>query len=243
MKRLAKTALVIGAIIALAFWYIGYFGGPLFADRAPTSPTPANRAGLVAVYFSGDAGPKIAMGSMIGSRLAADGIPVVGVNTLTYFRTARTPADAANLVVAAIDHAIAEAHASRVVLIGHSFGADMLPVGLAGLPQSLRAKVQLVELVVPGSTVQFKATPGGVLSVGVPEVSAAPTAKQLDWVPGLCVQGIEEERSLCPLMRQPNVTRIAMPGGHALHWDADGLHARLLAAIDGTSPKVTKISG
>ena len=241
-KLLLKGLIGLAGLILLLFWHIGYFGGPLFTDIPATARTPANRAGLVAVIFSGDAGYRIGMAGMIGTRLAADGIPVVGVNTLVYFRTTRTPAGATGLVSAAIEHAISFARTDRLLLIGQSYGADMLHVGLVNLPKQLRDKVQFVGLVVPGKTIEFRATPGGTLSFNVPEVPAMPTARLLDWVPAVCIHGVEEEASLCTLLSAPNVAKIAMPGGHSMHWDADGINTRLLAAIDASSRNITKDS-
>ena len=247
-RKASRKRRVLGAFLAptglilLAFWHIGYFGGPLFTDVPATARAPPNRAGLVAVVFSGDAGYQIGMASMIGNRLAADGIPVVGVNTLTYFRTERTPADATRLVASAIEHAIAFARADHLILVGQSYGADMLHTGLANLPVRLRDKISLVALVVPGATVEFRATPGGILSFNVPGVPALATARSLDWVPAVCIQGVEQTTSLCPLLSAPNVARITMPGGHSIHWDADGLNTRLLAAIDPSTRIITKVS-
>ena len=242
-RRVLAVIVALAGLISLAFWHIGYFGGPIFTNVPATARTPSNGTGIVAIVFSGDAGYQIGMPSMIGNRLAAAGIPVVGVNMLAYFRTTRTPTDATRLVAAAINHAIAFAHADRVILVGQSYGADMLHVGLAKLPAQLRDKVQLVALVVPGSTIGMRATPGGTLSFNVSEVSALSTAHLLDWVPAVCIQGVEEMTSLCPLLSAPNVAKITMPGGHPLHWDADGLTARLLAAIDTSARNITKVSG
>ena len=237
------ACLFLIGLIVMGLWQIGYFGGPVFTDVPATARTPPGKAKLVAVVFSGDAGYQIGMASMIGRRLAADGIPVVGVNTLTYFRTTRTPAAATRLIGAAIDHAIAYAHADHLILIGHSYGADILHVGLADLPEHLRHKVRLVALVVPGETVELRASPGGLLSFAFPDAPALATARLLDWVPVVCIQGIEETNSLCPLLSAPNMVSEAMPGGHSMHWDADGLTARLLAVIARSLPIITKVSG
>lgn len=241
-RRVLGVFVALAGLILVAFWHIGYFGGPIFTNVPAAVRTPSNRAGLVAIVFSGDAGYQIGMPAMIGNRLAAAGIPVVGVNMLTYFRTTRSPADATRLVGTAINHAIAFAHADHVILIGQSYGADMLHVGLAKLPVQLRDKVQLVELVVPGSTIEFRATPGGILSFNVLGAPALLTSDLLTWSPVVCIQGVEETASLCPLLTSPNVAKIVLPGGHPLHWDADGLTVRLLAAIDTSARNITKVS-
>lgn len=230
---LVAIALLLAGFMA----YLGYFGGPVFVPIPATGrPAPAER-GLVAVLLSGDMGFKVGMGPRIGTRLAADGIPVIGVNSLAYFRVRRSPAENEALIAGAMRRALAMPGARRVVLIGQSFGADMLQAGLPALPPSLREKVVLVALVVPLDTLEFRTSPAELFNLGPSEAPALPTARQLDWVPVLCVHGREETDSLCPLLAMPNVQRVALPGGHPLRRDADRVHAVLAQAISAAAAR------
>ncbi len=221
---------------------MGYFGGALYTDLSATTKAPPKHSRIVAVVLSGDAGFKFGMAGLMAKRLQADGIPVIGVNSLIYFRTTRTPADATQLIIDTINRATQLFGAENVVLVGQSYGADMLQVGLARLPESLRAKVRMVALVVPEATVEFRATPGEILSFNVPEVDALPTARKLDWTNVVCIRGAEETISLCPHLMLPNVKEIVMPGGHALGFDVAGVHDHILNAIDSLGPFITKNS-
>ncbi|HXH16903.1 MAG TPA: AcvB/VirJ family lysyl-phosphatidylglycerol hydrolase [Sphingomonas sp.] len=204
--------------------WLGYFGGPPFVDvPAITTPTKPQRP-FAAVLLTGDLGYRIGMAPQIAQRLAADGVPVVAVNMLTYMRRTRTPADITSLIARAEQRALRLGHTDRVVLIGQSFGADMLHVGVLQLPTDLRAKITKVALVVPEDTVQFRASPSEVFDYWTPTTAALPTARQLTWAPLLCVQGAEETASLCPLLTQPNARSVALPGGHPLHRDAAALY-------------------
>ena len=218
-------ATALGLVLAAAGFmgWLGYFGGPVFTDLpAAGKPRP-----YAAVVLSGDLGLKIGMAPQIAARLAADGVPVVAVNTLTYLRRMRTPADIVTLIATAERRALRLGHTDRVALIGQSFGADMLHVGLVGLPAVLRAKVTKVALIVPEDNVQFRASPSEIFDVWTRTTDALPTARQLTWVPVLCVQGAEETNSLCPLLTQANARRLALPGGHPLHRDADALYGAI----------------
>jgi type IV secretory pathway VirJ component len=175
------------------------------------------------------------MGPQIADRLAADGMPVVGVNSLTYFRPRRSRVEVTALIGTAIRRALAFGRANRVALIGQSFGADMVHVGLTGLDPALRAKVAMVALVVPTDTVYFRASPSELFNLGQPDTTALPTARQLNWLPVTCIQGVEERDSLCPMLRQSNVHRVALPGGHPMHRDVDAVHAVLIRAIDAAN--------
>lgn len=235
MKRVLAIVAVLAAAMAGFTAYIGYFGGPVFIPVAATGVPSAAERGTVAVLFSGDMGFRIGMGPQVADRVAAHGIPVLGVNTLTYFSRERTPIEAQALVIDAIRHALALPGARRVVLIGQSFGADILQLALPGLPPAQRRAVPLVALVVPGESTALRANPAGVFGYG-PGIPSAPSARRLDWVPVVCIQGVKEDDSLCPAMTTPNVERVALPGGHLLHRDPDAVSAAILRGIARTAP-------
>jgi len=236
----------LASILALFLADIGYFS-PFDFEYVPATETPApDKADLAAVILSGDMGFNIGMGPQIAKRLAADGIPVIGLNSLTFFRNKRSPKEVESLVNGATREALKFGKAKQVILIGQSFGADMLPVGLAGMPAELRAKVRMVGLVVPTDTLYFRASPSEMFNWNKPDGEALPYSRKLTWVPTICIFGAEESASLCPALKQPNVQRVVLPGGHPLHRDADAVHNELSAAIDDTAPSashITKMSG
>ena len=221
MKRGIIILLGFVAGLAAFFWHIGYIGGQPFVDLAPQG----NRKPFAAVVMTGDMGFSAGMAGAIGERLAADGVAVVGVNSLTAFRTRRSPVDIGRLIARAEQRAMTLGHTDRVMLVAQSFGADMLHVGLTRLPAPARAHIQRIVLIVPGKTITYRASPTAIFDVGQPAYPALPTARTIDWVPLLCIQGKEETDSLCPLLTGVNVRRVALPGGHPMHRDADAVYA------------------
>lgn len=228
MKRFSTVVALLLAGFILYFAWLGYFTGPPFTDVRPEGHV---RNDLAAVVLSGDMGFKVGMGRQIARRLADDNIAVVGINSLNYFRTTRTPAEATALITRAMNRAQAMSHAPKVMLIGQSYGADMLHVGLAGLAPALRARVALIALVVPGATVEYRASPGEMFTFLMDETDARPTGGQLNWAPVLCVFGAEERDSLCPLLWQRNVHAVSLPGGHPLHYDSAAVYGELRAEM------------
>lgn len=223
--------LLLVAAVAGCWAQLGYFSDQLFFPvPAATTPAPGHER-IAVVILSGDMGFRVGMGPKIASRFAHDGVPVVGVSSLVYFRQRRTPAEIRHLIVDSIQRGLAFGHADRLVLIGQSFGADMVHVGLVDLPPALRAKLAMVALVVPTDSVDYQASPLELAGLVKPDAPALPTARLLDWVPTLCIQGAEETSSLCPSLKLPNVRNIALPGGHALRRDPDALYAELSAAV------------
>lgn len=223
----AATALAIGVLLVMG--WIGYLGGPVFTDIPAQGP----KQPFAAVILSSDTGFRFGMAPDMAQRLAARGVAVVGVNTLTFMRRTRTPDEVAGLVADAATRAMALGRADKVVLIGQSFGADMLHVGLARRPANSRAKIAKIIVIVGENTVEFRASPSEIFDYWTPTYDARPTAAALTWAPVLCVRGVEEPASLCPLMTQSNVRQAALPGGHTLHHDADALYALVSRFVFG----------
>jgi type IV secretory pathway VirJ component len=228
-------ALVVAVAVVGLARYVGYIGGSVFTVVPADRPASSRLNNLAAVFVSGDAGFRIGMGPKIAKSLADHGIPVVGVNSLTFFRAGRSPAENDALIAEATRRALGLPGVRRVVLVGQSFGADMLQAGLPALPEPLRQKVLLVALIVPGETIVYRASPDGLLDLGPDDPSAQPTARKLDWVPTICIKGQVEDGSLCPLLDQANVTHVALPGGHMLHHDASAVSDVVLKAISAVA--------
>lgn len=197
------------------------------------------RTPLATVFFSGDMGLNFGMGRPVTRALAAHGLPVLGVNSPTIFRRHRTRAEVDTVVADAVREALAHAHADRIVLIGQSFGSDMLATGSAALPADLRAKVAAIVLVVPGRTVFFRADPTELAYRGTPDGQAIDTMRTVSWAPVTCISGQRETDSLCPLLKGPHVRGIVLPGGHFLNNDPGRLIATIVAALRPILPAGT----
>src|SRR4029450_13214563 len=91
---------------------------PDFADlplvELPASGAPGD---TIAVILSGDGG-WANIDRDLGEQLAARGIGVVGLNSLRYFWTRRTPDGAASDLTRILRHYLASWHARRVLLLG-----------------------------------------------------------------------------------------------------------------------------
>ena len=232
-RRLQTFLIGVGALLAavlLGFGWMGYLGGDPFTNATPPGYRPQVGA-PVAIIFSGDGGFRLGLGKYVAQRLEQEGIPVVGVNSLTYYRKTRTAGDARRLIEDAIVRAKAINPTARIILIGQSFGADMLHVGLATLPPARRREIAAVALVVPGATVEFRASPAEIFTFMIAEHDALPTAQKLDWVPLLCIYGAQEQHSLCPLLRQPNARIVKLPGGHQLNWNSSAVEQQIIGLM------------
>ncbi|MCT8003434.1 virulence factor [Sphingomonas sanguinis] len=228
-RYLAAILLLILGGISILLYSGSYF------DRDPFTRYPATGRvqPVLVLSLSGDMGLRYGMSGVVARQLSANGIPVLGVNSPVLFREHRTHEQVDALIADLIRQAAREADGRRLVLLGQSYGADMLQTGLARLPADLRARVSALILVVPGRTAYFRSDPSGLAYMGRPDSLGITTARTLDWLPVTCIYGVEEPDSLCPLLKLPNAHVVAMPGGHYMNHDDPALVAHVLAAIAG----------
>lgn len=228
----AATALCV-LILALA-WRGSYFDRDPYVETAATAP----RSGVTALYFSGDMGLRFGLGTSTADALAAAGIPVIGFNAPAVFRTRRTPAGTVAIVADAVRHALSRASGDRLVLIGRSYGADILAAALPALPTPLRARIAGVVLLVPARDIFYRADATNITYLGTPDDDGHRALRAMRWAPLTCIYGTDETDSACPGLVQPNVTLVAMPGGHFLGHDTAAIVRNVISAI-GRMTRIT----
>jgi type IV secretory pathway VirJ component len=185
-------------------------------EVAASSPTRE----LFAILYSGDGGWRDLDRTLAGV-LASKGVNVVGVDVLRYFWRRRAPELAARDLARIMRHYQQLWQSRQVVLIGFSFGADVLPFLVSRLPSDLRSDVRLLSLLSPERDTAFEVEPTGWLGMRSSGPATVPIEPELKKMPQLrvqCVFGADEAAgSLCttPVMDTHEVVRKA--GGH--HFD------------------------
>ena len=89
-------------------------------------PEPGSTGDTLAIIVSGDGG-WAGLDRDVASQLAERGFPVVGLNTLQYFWTPRTPDGAAADLARILRTYLAAWKRKDALLIGYSLGAEVLP--------------------------------------------------------------------------------------------------------------------
>jgi type IV secretory pathway VirJ component len=199
-------------------------------------PATAPSRGIVAVLLSGDGG-WAEIDKKVAAGLAAEGVSVVGWSSLKYYWTPRTPEAAARDLGRIIDHyqrvwAPPGGAPPRLLLVGYSFGADVLPFLATRLPAALRSRVARVALLglSPEASFEFHVTDWLGLDTG--HHATVPEVERLGSLPVLCLRGDDESDSACQAVRSPGLRVLTLPGGH--HFGGDyGRIARLI--LDGLS--------
>ncbi|MGB5234963.1 MAG: AcvB/VirJ family lysyl-phosphatidylglycerol hydrolase [Candidatus Macondimonas sp.] len=202
------------------------------AGKLPLIEIPAQGAidaPVWAVLLSGDGG-WAGLDRSLSKALAARGVPVVGLDSLRYFWQSRTPEGLAADLQRIVSDYGARWQRSRVILIGYSQGANVLPFAFNRLSLEVQASVERIVLLGPGEQAAFTFrvsqwwhAPGDADLPLLPEVRLLPAARTL------CVYGKDEAaESLCPRL-QGILPVVALPGGHHFDGDLTGIAQRILA--------------
>jgi type IV secretory pathway VirJ component len=205
---------------------------------AVVESTAAQRGALperdaFAIIYSGDGGWRDLDRSLAGI-LAAKGMSVVGVDVLRYYWKQKAPTVAAGDLARIMRYYQQRWHKQKVVLIGFSFGADVLPFLVSRLPADLAADVSLVSLRSPERSTAFEVETTGWL--GVHNSSGMPIAPELQKLSKFhiqCIYGRDEGAdSLCttPTATAVGVNVLAKSGGHHFDQDYGTLADQILAA-------------
>jgi type IV secretory pathway VirJ component len=193
------------------------------------------------VFVSGDAGlPRWSLGKQVAQQLAAEDYAVTAVDSLSAFSKRRSPEQTGAILAAAMNEAIRRNPGAPVVLLGHSFGSDIIPIAVAYLPANLRSRITRIILTVPATQAYLQVSPAEMLGTARPDLPLLPFVRQLPPVPLTCIYGIQERDSLCRMLAGPKIHSVALPGGHALHRDGDAVLAAVDRALRGPPAGMTK---
>ena len=201
---------------------------PALRDLPLTEIHVAKPRAWMAIVYSGDGGWRD-LDKQIGEQLAARGAPVVGIDSLRYFWSAKTPDQVARDLAAILDAYGDSWGTEQVALVGYSFGAAVLPFAVNRLPADMRERVILVSLLGLDARAPFQIEVEGWLGAAADDDAplVMPELLKLDRSELQCFYGEEEDDSICPDPRLAGAEIIETKGGH--HFDGD--YAALAARI------------
>jgi type IV secretory pathway VirJ component len=190
-------------------------------------PSPANPGDYFAIVLSGDGG-WASIDKQIGEELVKSGVPTVGLNSLQYFWQKRTPEEISADLQRMIRHYQASFHREKVILIGYSLGANVLPLMASRLPASLLDQVQLIAFLGLEHQTDLEFRMGDWLAAQhTSSFKLMPEVQKLQGRPMLCVYGTKEGDTLCPDLPAGLADVVEIKGGHHFDGDFHGL-ARLI---------------
>lgn len=186
----------------------------------PLVEIPASGEGkdVMAVHISGDGGWGVTDRG-IGNLLAGQGIPVVGLNSLQYFWTRRTPDGTAKDLERIVRYYLALWKKDKMILIGYSQGADVVPFMINRLPEDLRSRVQFLVLLGPDRTVDFEFHLTDWLGDFTRDTSTPvlPEVRKLSGMKIFCFYASGDEKdTLCKDLDPDLAKVITLEGGHRI---------------------------
>ncbi len=191
----------------------------------PLIEMPSNLADdQLAIIISGDGG-WANIDKDIANQLAKEGIAIVGWNSLDYFWEEKSPTIAGRDLQTTIDYYLKTWNKRRILLIGFSMGADVMPFMVNRLNSETKARIISVNLLNPSTSVDFVFHLSGWL--GNADRAAHllyPEMKDWNQWPTRCFYS-EKNESLCEEIQEHHAEKpdkqdlIYLPGDH--HFDGN----------------------
>lgn len=105
-------------------------------------------------YISGDGGWN-SFDKKMANEYETNGMPYVALNSFRYFWTKKNPDKLVKDIVPVINKYLIEWNKKEIIMIGYSFGAEIMPFLINKLPNDLKEKVELIILITPSKTTDF----------------------------------------------------------------------------------------
>jgi len=179
-------------------------------------PSKKGTSDTMVVFVSGDGG-WATIDKSISRVLADSGMPVIGLNALQYFWTKRTPESASRDLQWIVENYLTAWKKGRVMMVGYSRGADVLPAMVARLPIELRSRIRLIALLGPSPNVQFEFHVSDWLRNASTGMAVKPEVDKLREQRILCLSGEDDKDSLCRVLSGPRMDVVMLKGAH--HFD------------------------
>ena len=196
-------------------------------DGGATTPAVQD---TFAILLSGDGG-WAGLDKEVAAALAEQGVAVVGFDSLRYFWSKRTPQGLAGDLDRIVRYYAAHWKRRRVVLIGYSQGANVLPAAFNRLPGTSRRLVEQLVLIGLERKAAWQFHISNWIGAPADARPIMPEASKLSATTTLCLYGEGDDDTLCPRLPAESVTAEEMPGGHHFNGAYDELAAKILARL------------
>jgi type IV secretory pathway VirJ component len=168
-KILRYIGIVLAVMIALAVlawhpWSHASLESATVELPALKAP-PAGEEDLMVVIYSGDGG-WWDLDQRLGAVFTQRGVPVVGLSTFKYFWHYRSPDESAHDLDRLLDKYTKQWGKTRILLVGYSFGADVLPTIVGKLRTDNRSRLSQLVLLSASRDVNFEIELEGYMHQG-----------------------------------------------------------------------------
>lgn len=182
-------------------------------------------------YISGDGGLDNSFSSAFVRKLNALGYPVIGLNAKSYFWSRKKPQEAADAIGKLLTNYMGQWKTKSCILIGYSFGADVLPFIQRRLPAPLQAQNSKVILMSPSDKTDFEIHVLGMMGWGSSSGESVPAEVNKLAKPVVLVFGSDENEFPVKDIHLPNLLTLRLPGGHHYDGNVDEVVKQLAARM------------
>jgi type IV secretory pathway VirJ component len=207
-------------------------GEPRLSDL-PLHEVPATvLTRRIAVLLTGDGG-WASFARDLATRLAQQGIGVVGLDSRAYLGRARSPEIVAADLARILRHYRTAWNATQVTIIGYSRGADIGPFAVNRLPDDLRQAVDQVVLIGLGASANFMFHWQDLLRdvTRADDLPTRPEVEKLAGTPVLCFAGDDDASDTCRLYVLSPAFRVIRHDGAHRPADAAPFVREILASV------------
>lgn len=184
------------------------------------------------VFMTGDGGWN-KFSQELTRELAKRGYPVVSLNSNKYFWQKKTPGQNAAAIETLIKTYQKQWNRTKVLLIGYSFGADVMPFAYYHLSKELARQVENITLLSPSSNTDFEIHVMDMLGGKGSGQSVSAAINKINDKPIVIISGEGETDYKNGELTGKNLTMVKLAGGH--HYDGD--EASVASAIIQNIPK------
>lgn len=206
-------------------------------ELPPTNVAHAPTAGdsTLVVFITGD-GDWAELDAGVSDALRRSGMGVVGLKARSYLQGHdRSPDGTARDVERIVRHYAAAWQRPRVVLLGYSRGADMLPFVATRLAPDVRSRVTLLGMYGLARAASFKFYWSDMVTdkQRPTDLPVAPELARLRGMSMFCVYGADETDTACRDADPALIQRVGKGGGHHFDKDYASLGALVVKGIGG----------
>jgi len=167
------------------------------------------------VFISGDGG-WTGFDQQTVNAFARRGIPVIGLDALKYFWEKKSPGQLSADIASIIKVYSQEWKKDKIILVGYSFGADVMAFALNRLPPQLKSKVTGLGLLSPSKETDLEIHVADLLNFSeAPSGMSVPAEiNRVENIRPICFFGKEETDTPVAQLNKQSVKLVYLDGGH-----------------------------
>lgn len=189
------------------------------AQTIPIKDWPGSANLPLVIYISGDGGLNHFSTSLC-SGISNKGYQVLALDAKSYFWNKKTPEQSAKDLISSAEPFLTNNNKRNIILIGYSFGADVLPFICNRLSVTFRQRIKCVLLLSPSGSTDFEIHWADMLGGNSKRTKdVLKEINNLGTLNTVLINGDGEESIHSSNVILPNFHHEIVPGGH--HYDGD----------------------